>query len=318
MSENHSLKSKELCGVCNKKKGPQSKRNWIECTCCKMGFHIICVNMQKVKLKTNYFCMICLNDSNFSNESAKLNKSLVESSKDLGELNSDEFDLLCSAHMEKLWPYIKDKIENIIEEKNAYLSERVKILETKLEDLHQEQQQQRQQQQINLRANNIIIRGVPVVVGVSDSKILELIAKKVGFALSDGDVVSMRRFKGVQEGRSNPPIIMVSFSNSQVKSNFLKTFFIAIRNKVAIDMTLFEGAGVTGCVDKIYVSEHLDKGTLNIYVKARKMCKLRLISHCISRNNGVFIKINDNDKFRKINSLTELDFLYPGESSNSN
>lgn len=313
-SANQSSKTRELCGVCNKKKAPEStnvsKRIWIQCTCCKVKFHLICVNMESVKLKTNYFCMACLNDSNFSKESAKLNKSLMEEiSKDLSKIDSDDFDLLCSTHIEKLWPYIKNKTEDIINEKTEFFAERIKILEAKLDNLHQEQQWQRQQQQINLRANNIIIRGVPVSVGISDFKIIEVIAKKVGFVLSDGDVISMRRFKSVHDGKSNPPIIMVSFNNSQVKSQFLKTFFTAIRNKIAVDMKLFDEAGVTGCTDRIYVSEHLDRGTLNISVKARKMYKLGLISHFISRNDGVFIKLSGNDKFSRINSLNELDLL---------
>lgn len=316
MSEKKSAEIIDVCGACKSKKSSDGARrdNGINCTCCGTWYHLYCVKMSKALKKKNYFCLKCLNDSNFATEAVKLNKSLTETSSDIDELSAEKFEAVCREHIEKIWPFIGKKVHNVIQDNIKLLYERIKELEKKIESLDQGLVLQQQLQLINSRANNIVIRGIHAKVGNVDVNIVKSIADRIGFELANGDVTSVKRIgKPADNKRRDPAIILVSFRDSQLKSSFLKSFFTAIGKKVDVNMGLF----IDGCTDKIYVSEHLDRGNLKIYLSARKLIRLGIISKCLLRNGLVYVKNKVNDSMILVKSISELDSLYQPEAAES-
>lgn len=291
--------------------------NFVECSCCKIKFHLICLKMKKADLRTNYFCVNCLQKSNFTFEMAKMNKSLKESNINTTGLDLNNFEVLCHEHMEKIWPFLKDRIQKIICEGTSELLEKIQKLETEVCELHHQQYTMNQQQQFKSRACNIVIRGVEDSLG-ADKKIVKIIAAKIDFDLKEEDIVSVWTAKNQNNSNDNASqrsikrssTLIVTFKDLMVKTNFLRIFSKAIRGGLNLDMSLF-GLNDDNKYNKIYIGHHFDRNTLGIYLKVRKLKKERSISFYNVIKGQVFIKINDGDNLIHVQSFSDLVKMLP-------
>lgn len=318
------LTRNQTCGICKSKVAPNSSAkvdDWVECSCCSLRFHMHCVNLKPASAKKNFFCPDCIKESNFNAETATANvkKALIDSG-DFLKLDADNianFDAVIKSHVEKIWPFFNDKVQAAVINSTSQLVQRVNNLEALVAELNQKQQWLKNELQIGSRANNIVIRGVADNVHIDD--IIGIISKLIGFNFRPGDVTSIRRISKAVNNKKFPcSIIIASFRDHITKYDFLKCFFQAIKRKVDVNMGLFLVDGCSGSTtEKVFISEHLDRATLNIFMKARKLKSLNLISYYILRKGFVFVKIRDNDELQQVKTIDQLDVLFPSASTRS-
>lgn len=310
------IKSKDICALCRLKQPRDLKKgktiDWVECNCCEGWFHLFCLKIAKSDMKKNYFCASCLRDSNHITELAKVQKSFSESSVNTKGLDIQAIEQLIKDHLDRKWPDLNDKVQSEIQNNISPVLVRLQQLEASVIDL----QKQHHQLRLKTLECNIVIRGVDYNVSVEDNGVIDVIARKIGFVLSKNDVVSIRRINNTVSNnnrnlapQNKSPFIIVSFRDVFIKSNFLSCFFSAIKKGSSIDMSLFE-AGTNSNSRKIFIGEHLDKCTLGIYLKSRRLKKMGLIWLYRLQNNSVYIKVKENDPLTIIQSAFELDHFF--------
>lgn len=290
--------------------------NSVECTCCKIRFHLSCLKMKKTDIRSNYFCVNCLKISNFSFEMAKVNKSLNENNIDASGSDLHNFEALCHEHMDRIWPFLQERIQKVICESTSELLGKIQKLETEVGEMHKQQHFMQQKQQCRSRACNVVIRGVESSVA-ADKEIVKIIASKIKFDLKEEEIISIWSSKNININTDNSqrsikrnPLFIVTFSDVMVKTGFLRAFSKAIRGGLNLDMSLF-GPNDDSIYKKIYIGHHFDRDTLGIFLKVRKLKKECSISFYSVIKGQIFVKINDGDHLKHIQSILDLNKLLP-------
>lgn len=307
--------NENICGVCKSEVPPDPKANvddWVECSCCATWYHFFCVGIAFADPETNYFCPDCFKNSNLESVVIKVSKSLIDSG-DLVKAIGTALETAIASHIERLWPAIEDKIQIEIKNSTAVLSQGIKDLEATVSELKKQIQFLNHQHQYNIRANNIVIRGIADNLKLEPIKFISKIAECIGYKLVSGDVMSIRKIPMAADSKGKSPIMVVSFRDNTTKYNFLKSYYSANKRKKYINMGLFKAGGTNADYgkEKIYISEHMDKLTLQIFLTARKLKRLQLISYYRLSKGIISIKINENDKFHYIRSLDQFYKLIP-------
>lgn len=322
MSSKRSRKNieQDICGVCNSETPPDydgKVNNWIECSCCAAWYHFSCVGVVSAEAKTNYFCPKCFKDSNLETVALKVSKSLMDSG-DLVNAIGTAIEAAITSHMEKLWPTIENKIQLEVKNSTAPLVQRITELEVVVGELDKQLQLFKHQQQYNSRVNNIIVRGVSDSLRLEPIKIVAKIAEFIGFTPGVGDVMSAKKISVAANAKPKSSIFVVSFRDTTSKYSFLKSYYTAIKQKKYVDMSIFNIGGTYADAGKegIYISEHMPKATLQIFLIARKLKRLNLICYYRFNRGFISIKINESDKFHIIKSLDQLEKLIPSTSLN--
>lgn len=307
----------KICKICKRKISLNPKKTeedeWVQCDCCNGWYHLYCIKMEDMSdsdKKKNYFCPKCLNNSNFATEVNKLNTSRTNSlDTSKPEVWTDE---LIKQQMEIIWPYLRDDIEKTVDAKTQHLADQIAELRISVNRL-ETQLLRLQQQQNNSRSNNVVIRGVVENVDINNIDIIQIIAKKINFSLQKDDITSMKRVQP-RAGGSNklkPSTIIATFKTTNIRNNFLKCFFAAIKDKLNIDMSIIDAQSMNeeGKFNRIYVSEHLDRDTLHIYLLAKKLNKAGKISNVQLRNACVFVCVKKDDMPTHVMSCDQLETL---------
>lgn len=342
---------RRICEVCKTKKSPgpdgDSSDNWIKCFTCKKWHHKYCIGLHNTQfVKKYYYCMMCLQNSNFSIEFARLTQSITQTApelivsadkaNDLSNLDTNTLETLCKDHMKIIWPYLKDQVQDVINKtisplftQNGHLLKRVEQLEDQIDEMQRKQ-----------RDKNIIIRGVPADFPIVDNSIVFKLASSINLKLQIHDVTSIQRLytknyyqlssqHSKEKSNENSPLIMVSFINPIVKMNFMLYYFNALKRGVFIGSDLLRNnsdpsnnlisnnQSAKTQPSRIYVGEHLDKHTLNIFLKLRRLKNNKLIHSFNTKQGKAYVKVSESDKFRLIDSVDAIAKLEEQVSFNS-
>ena len=183
----------------------------------------------------------------------------------------------------------KEKFNDILKEvkalrkENEYLKQRLQLMEAKFDDM-----------EVQKRANNIIVTGVPKQTDMNTDNIVCKILSAINIQKGKTDVLESFRLNK----KDNGPIL-VKFGNIQTKKEVLRSI-------KQVKGTTVARCGLEGDNGKIYLNEDLPVGKRNLFKKAREIKKDKGYKAAFCTNGIVYLKIDENDPPIKIRS--EKDF----------
>lgn len=195
---------------------------------------------------------------------------------------------------------------------NDSLLKRVVQLESHIEEIQRKQ-----------RNKNVIIKGVPEELSIIDNSLAFKLASSINFKLQDYDVTSIQRLpkkkhsqptkqqnKGISQ--ENPPLILISFTNPSVKMKFMSQYFDAMKKGIFIernilcnncDKSITKNPSIKSSTSRIFIDEHLDRSTLSIVLRLRRLKHNKLIKNFKTKFGKAYVKVEENQQFKIIDSM---------------
>lgn len=334
-------KIRGVCGICSSKNSPDPDSNSndipIHCQTCKKWYHKFCTGLNNTKFEDAkaqkyYYCLNCLQNSNFTIEFARLSQSInqtlpgqtadeesIDGATDFNSLDVDSLEAMCKDHMKRIWPFLKDQVQDIINinmapicTSNDNLLKRVEQLERHIDEIHRKQ-----------RHKNVIIRGVPEDIPIVGNSLAFKLGSSINFELQDRDVTSVQRLRNKKHNQQtnhqnnsvpnkNPPLILISFTNPSIKMNFMKQYFNAMKKGIFIQRNILfnnSSRSISGNppsklgTSRIFIGEHLDRSTLSIILRLRRLKHNKLITNFNTKLGKAYVKVEENDQFKIMDSM---------------
>lgn len=135
------------------------------------------------------------------------------------------------------------------------------------------------------------------------------------------DVSSAKRLVSrlKEQAKYTFPLILVSFSSIEVKTEYLKSFFRYIKSKPFRIEDLSQPNGGLAAMDTfaevsqmpIFIGEHMNKQSLECYLRVRKLLKTGFINKFVVKGGYVWIRVKIDDPFVVVRSVIELSQIVP-------
>lgn len=151
-------------------------------------------------------------------------------------------------------------------------------------------------------SNNIIIRGLKEIEGVS-SELLSTMLDDIFTALdSSYKSLSLARRIGVQKN-NNPRLVLVKVCNAETKLKIMKN----LKDK-NLNCSQFNhrGAAWGSKDDKIFLNDHLTPISSNLFFQARQLKKQNKVKYAWSKLGKIYIRKDDESRAFHITSSEQL------------
>lgn len=152
-----------------------------------------------------------------------------------------------------------------------------------------------------VRMNELIVSGVPLVDNENLSNIMTSISKVINFSGGVDAIESCFRLPSHNNRRRLSPSIIVKFWGGEAKSDFFKQYFVT--KKLCSTMLGFSAPS------RIYVNENLTKRNFEIFCKARDLKKDGKIVRFNTQRGRVVVKLQGSEKSYFVDSLDQLSSL---------
>lgn len=155
----------------------------------------------------------------------------------------------------------------------------------------------------HLRANNLILRGVPVVANENLNNVICNAGKFLKMKISESDI-DCYRFKSTPLNNHPPPIV-VKFGNKALKDDLYGRYLDGLRNHNFLHLP---DLGLSAAKVRVYLNHHLTENCMSMFNKARKLVRDKKIQQAFTSYGDVFIRISsDNNQKRKISRMEQLE-----------
>lgn len=203
---------------------------------------------------------------------------------------------LCNERMDHLETRV-DTLEKCVEERNGCDCGSLEntITQLKLELIDRDQQ---------LLANDVDIAGIPESKGEGLAHVVLSIAKKLGVAMEERDIVSAERVgpvRGFVEGEPSPRprTIAVRLVRRVIRDDLLRQARVR-RGATTADL------GVSGSARPFYVNERLSRMNRYLFMKARETGARLNFKYVWSRDGKIYVRKDDGKIKQRLRS--ENDF----------
>jgi hypothetical protein len=151
----------------------------------------------------------------------------------------------------------------------------------------------------NSKANDLLVKGIPLVNGQKCSDIYSKIASAIGYIPGNIPFAEAFRLGKKKPGTTYDPPILLKFMNKFDKNNFYHSYFVHKTLKLAeIGFQLEQ---------RIIITENLTKHNQSIFVAAMKIKNEARLKSVSTSNGIVFVKQREGDNKIPIKCLSGLD-----------
>jgi hypothetical protein len=216
-----------------------------------------------------------------------LDKKLDESIKALNTTIDAKIDLLREDITNDIISKIR-KNEAIIEAS----SNRILELEARVQRLENSME-------LSSKANDLIVKGIPVMVGEKCTVVYQRIAEAIGY-----DTDKIPRAEAFRLGKKQPkskwdPPILLKFTNRLDKDEFHGKYFKFKDLRLPHVGYRFD--------QRIFITENLTKFNQTIFSQATKMKTEQTLKSVSTYHGSVFVKQKEDDPPVRINTISELE-----------
>jgi hypothetical protein len=255
-------------------------------------------------------------DSKSSGRSSPVPKTTTSTSNDLIYQKMDEYFTKLSQKFDESTGRIENKLDDKIDQLRADIKDdiisdilprieqntghitatnrRVTQLEVTVKKLEHTLE-------LKTKENELIVRGVPVVVGENCQNVYQSLATAIGYNSTQVPLADAFRLKGRGNLSSNSPPILVKFALKFDKIAFYNKYF----KKKTLNLT---DIGYQTSV-RIYISENLTKQNQHIFGAALQLKKDGVIASVSTHFGAVSVKKTREGNRITIGNMADLDVL---------
>lgn len=249
---------------------------------------------------------------------------------DVRRVIREEFEYLLEAFKTSIVAQFDGKL-TILSDKLTEITDSVCFMEKQYEDMKSEVQQkidmikalesENEMLRINInelnsrvsmieqhsRANNIEIQCLPEHKSENLSSIVKQIAKTVNFNLNESDIHFCTRIAKVQKSSTRPRSILVKFSCSRVRDEFLAASIKFNKKASKNSDKLNTGhAGLGGDHKPIFILEHLSPTQKSLHAAARLKAKELNYQFVWVKRGHVYMRKNESSEYKFIRNMESL------------
>jgi hypothetical protein len=191
-------------------------------------------------------------------------------------------------------PKIQANTEDIAKNKDLIAG-----LQDKNEELTAELRDVRNELEVCAKANDLLVKGIPLVAREKCMDYYNKIAAAIGYGPNAAPRVDAFRLGKKRVGAKYDPPILLKFANKHDRTDFHRKYY-AFKTLSLKDI----GFGV---VQRIIITENLSKSNQSIFTQAMALKKEQKLSGVSTSAGTVFVKPKEGDRPAPIRNVSELD-----------